>query len=157
MRKIDFDKPFGEDDVAWLRQAGFLSEELIERHQARFDAGVPEIEIKPDTVTQSALDPSARGRGEPVPGDSHPVNVTPEAPKAGDAVDDGDEDADDYDSWKIGELRDEVEARNEIAKNREGVTRVEPVGTGKDGAVVKADVIKALRVWDAENPGVLDA
>lgn len=155
MRKIDFEKAFTEEDVAWLRQAGFMSEEAIERHQAQFDAEVPEDEVPDDTVTQSALDPAARMRGEFVGAESAPVNVTPKAPQAGDAIETED-DGDDYDSWKIAELRDEVTARNKIADDEEDVTVVEVVGTGKDGALTKPDYVKALRIWDDENPGVLD-
>jgi hypothetical protein len=157
MRKIDFEKPFSEEDVAWIRQAGFMTEEMIERHQAQFDAKVPEVEESEDTVTQSALDPQARMRGEFVGSDSAPVNTSPEpGVQAGDAIVGEPENDDDYDAWKVRELEAEVEARNKIADDREDVTVVEVVGTGTSGAVRKPDLIKALRIWDDENPGVLD-
>lgn len=156
MRKIDWEHALSDEDIAWLRQSGQPGmEERIERHQVQFDAEVPENEVPDDTVTQSALDPSARLRGEFVGADSAPVNLTPENPQAGDATETED-DGDDYDSWKVAELKDEVAARNKIADEQEDVTMVEVTGTGKEGAITKADVIKALRFWDDENPGVLD-
>ena len=156
MRKIDYEKPFSEEDITWLRQAGFMSEEAIARHQEQFGADVPEDESQEDTATQSALDPNARLRGEPVPNDSHPVNISPDAGsvQAGDAL--TDDDTDDYDSWKVAELKEEVAARNKLSDEREDVTPVSIEGTGKEGAVTKQDVVKALRLWDQENPGVLD-
>lgn len=58
-------------------------------------------------------------------------------------VDDGaDEDADDYDQWKVSELQAEADSRD---------PRPVVTGTGKNGAVTKADLIAALRVWDQEN------
>lgn len=44
---------------------------------------------------------------------------------------------DDYDSWKLNELKEE-------AANREGLVTT--------GMATKADYIAALRTWDAENP-----
>lgn len=155
MRKIDWESSLSDEDIAWLRQAGY-TEEFISRHQEQFGGDVPEIEQDEDTVTQSALDPQARMRGEPVPVDSAPVNLSPEpgSRQAGDALIEESE-TDDYDQWKVNELNDEVQARNDIAAEREGVTEVTVEGTGKDGAVRKPDLVKALRVWDQQNPGVL--
>lgn len=152
MRKIDWEKPLSKEDIAWVRQAGFMSEEQIQRHQDQFDAEVPEVETTEDTITQSALDPQARLRGTPVAVDSAPVNVTPSL--NADAIE-PDEEGDDYDQWKVAELKAEVEARNALAEQREDVTAVQIEGTGKDGAVTKSDVVKALRIWDDENPDAL--
>lgn len=67
--------------------------------------------------------------------------------------DEGDEDdadeADDYDTWTVPELEAEVTKRNTDPENAD--SQVEVVGTGKNGAVRKPDLIKALRVWDQEN------
>lgn len=52
---------------------------------------------------------------------------------------------DDYDDWKTGELEAQVVARAEIAP-------IEVVGTGAHGNVLKADLVKALRLWDQTNP-----
>lgn len=157
MRQIDWEHPLSEEDINWLRQSGIPgTEERLAKHQEQFGAEIPDAEVPEDTVTQSALDPGARMRGEFVGAESAPVNVSPEVGvQAGDAIETEDE-GDDYDSWKVGELREEAIARNKIAETEDDVTLVEITGTGKDGAVTKADVIKALRIWDDENPGVLD-
>jgi hypothetical protein len=157
MRKIDFEKPFSEEDVTWLRQSAVLSEEAIARHQAQFDAKVPKVEETKDTVTQSALDPQARLRGEFVGSESAAINISPDlGVQAGDAIVEESENDDDYDAWKVRELEAEVEARNKLAEDRDDVTMVEVTGTGTGGAVRKPDLIKGLRIWDDENPGVLD-
>jgi hypothetical protein len=158
MRQIDWDQELSEEDISWLRQSGMLDVEgRIERHQAKFGAEVPDGEVPEDTLTTSALDPLGRAKGEPVPSDGAPVNTTPEpgTVHAGDAIDLDDEGADDYDVWKVRELEAEVEARNKIADEREDVTTVEVVGTGTNGAIRKPDLIKGLRIWDDENPGIL--
>jgi hypothetical protein len=146
MRRIDWESPLSDEDVAWLRQAGFMSEEQIQKHQEQFGENVAEPEVEEDTSTQSALDPLGKTRGVPVEGGDPPIDVTPD-PEAGD-----DEADDDYDQWKVRELQDEVVARNEMAATEENVTSVEVEGTGK-----KTDLINALRKWDDENPGVLEA
>lgn len=162
MRKIDWESPLSEDDIIWLRASGQLGvEERIAAHQAKFDADTPEIKIPNDEVSKSALDPDAFGRGTPVGSDGAPVNVTPEpgTRQAGDALTE-DEVADaqaEYQSWKAQELKDEVAARDELAASREDVSPVSVTGTGTNGAVTKADLVKALVLWDQENPGVLDA
>ena len=157
MRQIDWDGPLSEEDIVWLRQAGILGmEDKIATHQAKYKADVPEVEVPEDTITQSALDPQGRAKGEPVPSDGAPVNTTPEpgSVQAGDAIESDDDD--DYDAWKVAELSAEIDARNEIAEKRDDVTSVVVAGTGKDGAVRKPDLVKALRIWDDENPGVLE-
>lgn len=153
MRRIDWEGPLSDEDIVWLRQAGILGiEDKIRVHQAQFDAEVPEAEVPDDTVTLSTLDPSARAKGEPVGSESGPLNVSPEpgTVQAGDAFEDLE--ADDYESWKLPELRNEVTARNELAVKDAAITSVEVVGTGENGAIRKADLVKALRVWDQENP-----
>lgn len=150
MRKIDWNAVLSDEDVAWVRQAGFLSEERIAHHQAQFDAEVPPVEAEEDTVVRSALDPDARVfdrvNVESGPIDNSLPIVTDPVPE-----DDEDEEELDYDKWKISELEDEIAARNEMADT----TSVSVTGTGKDGKIVKADLVKGLRLWDDENPDAL--
>lgn len=151
MRKIDWEKPLSDEDVAWLRQAGFMSEERIAAHQAQFDAGVPEPETPDDEVTRSALDAQARMADRvPGTGDGAPVLVDPRE-DAGTDTDDEDMVQDDYDQWKVAELENEVTARNEMPDT----TTVTVEGTGKNNSVTKADLIKGLRLWDQENPDAI--
>ena len=145
MRKIDWEAPLSEEDVAWIRQAGIRTEDQIAAHQAQFGEDVPELEEVEDGVTNSALDPAARV-GIPAATGDGPVELV--------LTEESDED-DDYDQWKLPELRSEVADRNELAADREGVTPVTVEGTGKEGAVTKPDLIKGLRLWDQENPGVI--
>lgn len=147
MRKINWDEKLSDADIAWLRQAGFMSEERIANHQAQFDADVPDDEVPNDALTRDALNPGARvatpvegtGAGSPAL-----VDPTEEVP--------ADDEGDDYESWKVSDLDDEIKARNQI----EGATPVEVVGTGSGGNVTKPDLVKAMRLWDDQNPGVLD-
>ena len=149
MRKIDWTKALSDKDIAWLRQAGFMREEQITAHQAQFDAEVPEDEVPGDELTKSAMDPQARV-AQPVEGTGagSPVLVVPED---ADAPEDDSEEADDYDRWKVAELENEVKARDDLPDT----TNVSVEGTGADGKVLKADLIKGLRLWDQENPDAL--
>lgn len=153
MRKIDWDKALSEEDIAWLRQAGIPgTAERIAMNVEQFKVKVPEVETPEDTLTRSALDPEAR-RADLVPGFDQtgaPQLVDPTRPV--DDAPDEEEEADDYDSWSKPELENEVEARNSL----EGTSDVTVVGTGSNGSVVKADLIKGLRLWDQENPGALE-
>lgn len=129
MKKINEDKLYSAEDVAWLRQAGgYGVEERIAENAKRFGGDVEDPETPDDEVPKSTLDPNAT---------------------AGTRVPEGD---DDYDQWKVSELEREVKARDEM----EGTTAVTVEGTGAGGNITKSDLIKALRIWDAENPGVLD-
>jgi hypothetical protein len=146
MRKIDWEQALSPEDISWLRTTGQPGmEERIQAHQAQFDAEVPEEEIPEDTVTRSALDPSARSSTPAVTGDG-PLLIDPTA-----GAGDEDEISDDYDKWTAKELEDEVSARD----NMENTSLVTVTGTGKDGKVLKADMVKGLRLWDQENPGAL--
>lgn len=140
MRKINWEAPLGEEDLRFLIQAGIPGmEERIAMHQAKF--GGPEVpEVPGDTLTQSALDPAAR-TGTPVtPGVTEVVELPED-----------DEEEDDYEQWSKADLESEVTARNALAGS--GDVTVE--GTGSNGNVTKADLIKGLRLWDQLNPGVL--
>jgi|SRR6185295_11768128 len=153
MRKIDWSKALTETDVAWLRQAGFMSEERIAAHQAEFGSEMPEDETVEDVLTKDALDSSARmadrveGTGAGSPELVTPTEETP---------DEGEEEPDDYESWKVADLEAEVVARNDLADKRGTVSSVVVNGSGKDGKVLKADLIAGLRVWDRENPDALE-
>lgn len=154
MRKIDWEKPLSEQDIAWLRQTGIPGiEERIERHQNETGGEVPEVNQTEDTGTRSAFDPTSTRTQVVSDGASAPINVTP-SPE--DVRTDTEDEGDDYESWKVAELKEEVAARNKLSDEREDVTPISIEGTGKEGAITKQDVIKALRVWDDENPGVLD-
>jgi hypothetical protein len=150
MRKIDWEKALSDEDIAFLRQSGIPDTEgIIERHQAKFDAPVVADEFEPDPVTKSALDPSAIAIGDPVEGigGGSPKLIDPTQAE----VEVEDVDGDDYETWNKADLESEVDARNALENSGE----VEVVGTGKDGAVLKADLIKGLRLWDQENPNAL--
>jgi hypothetical protein len=148
MRKIDWDKKLSDEDVSWLRQAGFMSEDRIANHQAQFNAEVPEVEVPEDEATRSALDAEARlaARVEGT-GAGSPVLVDPTAAE----IEDEDSGLDDYDRWKKPELEAEVKARNEMPDTSE----VTVIGTGRDGAILKEDLVKGLRLWDIDNPDAL--
>jgi hypothetical protein len=137
MRPLDHDKPYSDEDIIWIRQAGLYNgEDMFARNAERFSIEVPEEESAEDTITRSALDPSATA-GELGPNVPRPIDPT----NAG-----VDEDADDYDSWKVAELAAECD-------NREPKADVQ--ATGAAGAV-KGDYIKALRLWDQEHPEVFE-
>lgn len=144
MRKINWDEKLTDEDIAWLRASGVRSEEQIAAHQAQFDADVPEEDIPGDEATQSALDPNSRANTPAETGDG-PQKVDPTQ------ADPQDVEPDDYDSWTTKELNDEIEARNGLADT----SMVEVVGTGKNGAITNADRVKALRLWDTDNPDAL--
>lgn len=144
MRKINWDEKLSDDDIAWLRQAGFKTEEQLAAHQAQFDAEIPEPEIPEDTLTASALDPNARASTPLETGDG-PQLVDP---RQEDPPPDND---DDYESWSMTELSAEVTARNKLPDT----SQVEVTGTGTNGARTKADLVKGLRLWDRENPEAL--
>jgi hypothetical protein len=144
MRPIDWNGPLSEEDVAFLRQMGVVGmEERIQGHQARFSADVPSTETPADTVTTSALDVTG--------GAATPAN-TGDGPKRIDPTqEDPPQVDDDYDSWKVAELETEVTARNEMPDT----SQVTVVGSGKDGKVLKSDLIDGLRAWDRENPDAI--
>lgn len=139
MRPINWDKALSDEDVAWLRSSGMYSvEERIRENQERFNKEYEKPESGDDEVTRSALDPSAR-TADPADNAVFPTEPT-DAPAD-----------DDYDSWKVAELEEEVKARNDLENTSEVVVE----GTGQHGNVTKADLIKGLRQWDRENPNAL--
>lgn len=145
MRKINWEDKLSDEDIAWLRTTGAPGmEERIVRHQEQFEAEVPEVEIPEDKVTRSALDPTA-GADSLANQQNGPLLVDPT--KESSSADK----EDDYDTWTKAELEEEVTARNSLSDTSD----VEVVGTGKNGAVLVADLIKGLRLWDQENPGAL--
>lgn len=153
-RNIDWTGPLSEDDVLWLRNSGQPGmEERIATHQAQYDAEVPEAETGDDLLTASVLDPTARASvpvENPAASGATLVDPTKADPQDADLTDD-------YDDWTVAELESEVSDRNEIAGDREDVSEVVVEGTGKNGAVRKPDLIKGLRLWDQEHPGVLES
>lgn len=157
MRKIDWDKELSEEDIAWLRQAGIVGmEERIVRHQEQFDADVPDVEIPSDTVTVSADDATGRANRPTGVETGGPIKVDPTQADPQQDEDDEDDEGDDYDTWPVADLEQEVTARNDLANDSDGkIGSVEVHGTGKDGRLLKADLIKGLRLWDVENPGAI--
>lgn len=53
-----------------------------------------------------------------------------------------DEEGDDYEDWKVAELQAEVDERINLGRS------IEVTGSGKDGNVLKPDLISALRADD---------
>jgi hypothetical protein len=145
MRQIDWDAELSADDKAWVRQAGLLrAEERIAENEARFGAGrsIDDVKVPPDP-SRSAMDPTATASDGPVP----TANATPENP-ADEGADDEDakDDGDDYDRWTVEELNDEMNDRNTDPERTKDAIAV--TGTGRNGKVLKADVIAALRADD---------
>lgn len=140
MRAINWDKPLSREDVTWLRSSGMYSvEERIRANGEQFNKEYADAEAGTDEATQSALDPTSR-TGQLADNAVTPVDPTEEPPAD-----------DDYESWKVQELEDEVKARNDLADT----TEVTVVGTGTNGNTTKPDLIKGLRLWDQENPNAL--
>lgn len=114
MREIDWDKPLSDEEKGWLRQRDRHAEvEANERRFAKKAKAAATTEVK-----------------EP---DDDETEGTEEVPVIGEETFD-----DDYDSWKVAELKAEAEGRDpEI-----------DTSTLK----VKADYVAALRTWDKANP-----
>jgi hypothetical protein len=148
MRKLEWggDKPFSEEDMRFIVQAGVPGWiERAEAHQARFNKEMPDLTVGGDTLTKYADDPTARV-AELVESQGAPVLVDPTAKPPEDS------EGDDYDEWKVADLETEVRARNEMPDTSEVVIE----GTGRDGKVLKADLVKGLRLWDQDNPQALN-
>lgn len=146
MRKINWEgnEPLSEEDMRFIVQAGVPGWiERAERHQARFDQPMIDTSGGVDEATRYADDPAAR-TAEQVPSSGAPVLVTPDAPPPPAEVED------DYEEWKVADLETEVANRNELPNTGQ----VTVVGTGRDGKVLKGDLIKGLRLWDQDNPEV---
>jgi hypothetical protein len=145
MRSINWDKALSEEDIAWLHTTGQPGiEERIQRHQDQHKASVPELDVPEDTVSRDALDPTTRA-AEPVNTGNGPQLVDPTDNEIADI------EGDDYENWSKSELETEVTARNDMPDTGS----VTVTGTGKDGAVLKADLVKGLRLWDQEHPDAL--
>lgn len=76
-------------------------------------------------------------RMTPVLAEKVAANQAKFAKEETDADDDDTEVEDDYDSWKVAELKEEAEKRDPVI-DLTGITK-------------KPDLIAALRTWDAEN------
>lgn len=150
MRKIDHGKLYSEKDVWFIRQAGFPNgEDMIRMNAEEFGGTVTEPETPSDQLTKPVLGTEAGVVITPEGVDSATSAarlVVPVEPQP-----DVELPPDDYEQWKVDELDEEVTARN----NLENTTNVEVVGSGKDGKVLKADLVKGLRLWDQENPKAL--
>lgn len=107
MRNIDWTKPLSEDDKAWLRDRDRHAE--IDAHEAQFStAADDEPADDDDEITESETG-----------ADVEDVEIE-----------------DDYDDWKLAELKDEANGRT---------PPVDIAGLKKD------QIITALRVWDGEH------
>jgi hypothetical protein len=111
MRNINWDKPLSEDDETWLAQR--LTPEL----QDKIDANRAQFNRKGEEVPEGFTG-----------GDKTDATKTDLPP-------------DDYDQWKVAELKAEAEGR-EPKIDLTGIT-------------VKADLIAALRTWDAAHPDLI--
>jgi hypothetical protein len=135
MRQINWDEPLSEEDKAWARQAGLpMVEDRIAANEKQFGepASVDELDLPPDPTTRSALDPTAAGGRSIL--DAPPSGAPSDVQGVG-AV--AELEPDDYDSWKVAELKEEA------------ATRTPPVVVASDAR--KPDVIQALREWDREH------
>jgi hypothetical protein len=127
MRQIDWNAQLSEEDKVWARQAGLpMVEQRIAANESEFGEE-PSVDTSPDPYAKSVLDPTATASEGPVP--------TGETPTVED-------EGDDYDEWKLSELKSEVDTRNEDGAN------ITVTGTGKNGAIRSVDYIAALREHD---------
>jgi hypothetical protein len=154
MRKIDHTKRYSAEDIAFLRQMGVpYANDWIARNAEEHGYDPNQSEVPEDTVSRTVIGAEGGvGNGAPVidPATGAPRLVDPTNPE--DVIGGKSEDVDDdYDKWTVAELEADVKARNEMPDT----TEVQIVGTGKDGKVIKTDLIKGLRLWDADNPGAL--
>lgn len=146
MRNIDWSKKISPEDIAWLRQSGIpyvgpmRTEDAIQDNAKRFKFTAPEEEIQADTVTRSVLDPSGRA-SEGVVATSETIDRSPA--ESGNGESEGDE----YDQMSVTDLVSVVRDRNQKAETN-GTPHVEVVGTGTEGKVRKADLVKGLRLHD---------
>lgn len=132
MRKIDWDGPLSREDLAFLSQAGIPGmEDRVRAHQAKFEDAESFPAPPSDTATQHV---------------GGVVTLDPVVEETPDTLED------DYDDWSKADLETEIHARNAI----QGSADVEVIGTGANGNVTKADMVKGLRVWDQMNPGALE-
>jgi hypothetical protein len=126
MREINWDEPLSDEDKAWARQAGLpMVEQRILANEQQFGepASAEDLDMLPDPA-RSVLDPTATTANASV--------ATGETPGSDMPPDD------DYDNWKVVELREEA------------ATRTPPVEVASDAR--KPDIIAALREWDRQHP-----
>lgn len=144
MRKIDWDKPLSEKDKVWLRQSGIAGvEDRIRANEEEHGEEPSTVDIPPDPLTRSALDPEAvQGRR---PSEAPPSGAPSDVQGIGAPV----EVDDDYDEWSKADLEDEINKRNADPDNND---KIEVTGTGARGAVTNADRVAALRAWDRAHP-----
>lgn len=151
MRQIDWTKKLSSEDVQWVRASGMYDvERMLAENAEKFGTDVPEAPA--DEATRSAMDAAARSGEQVTTGAVTQVDPTQgndEEPPVEDL------EGDDYDTWNKTDLEAEVTARNALAAKEENVSEVTVEGTGKDGSVLKADLVKGLRLWDQENPDAL--
>lgn len=137
MRKIDWDKALSEEDKAWARQAGLpMVEERIAANEDQFGQERSVDAAASDPNTKSVLDPSQTAF---MPPDQAPPNGAPAEAVQSSLVDtDGVDYDDDYDDWKVAELKDEIAERN----------GQEDAGINVASDARKPDLIAALREDD---------
>ena len=148
MRKLNHDKAYTEDDIEWIRNSGIpFGEEMIVQNAEQHGVKVPDPEVPEDetNILREVV-------GENAAGQRREIDPQSGAPRLIDPVT-APEIADDYDTWSKAELEAEVVARNEMPDTSE----VEVTGSGKNGNVLAADLIKGLRLWDQDNPEALKA
>lgn len=137
-RQIDMTKPesWTDEDRAYLESRGVQHPEL-NRPVAGF---APAVEALPDEV-QRLKDFLEKHFPAELGGEAEtPVSAAIRLLETADGYQDteqGDDSGDDYDSWKLSELRTEAETRE---------------GLADQSKAKKPEVIAALRQWDAEHP-----
>lgn len=122
MRRIDWDAPLSEEDLAWLAQAGIPgTAERIERNQRQFEVEEDEIDDDEDdeVIDEDADTDESEDDAEPV-------------------TEDGTNEEDDYETWTRADLITEASTRT-------------PAVDVKPNAK-KMDVVRSLRTWDAAHP-----
>lgn len=145
MRKLNFEDKLSEEDIAWIRQAGWPNgEDLIIENAERFGTKIPEPETGENPLRGVVGEEAVGNPPQPIDPASGAVRlVDPTAQQ--ELIED------DYDQWKLPELEAEVKARNEMPDT----TDVTIQATGSGGKILKADIVKGLRLWDQENPDAL--
>lgn len=133
MRQIDWDSKLTDEDKAWARQASLpMVEQRIAENEERFgqESSAAKMGLNDQPAGTSALDPTGMV-GRPNDG-----TQPPNAPPVGEGDDDTAYD-DDYDQWKVAELKAEADGRD---------PKVEYASDAR-----KQDVIDGLRAWDREH------
>lgn len=128
-KKLDYDN-LSDEDKDWLRARGWGNRIPGEAP----DASAPGVELSSTASAEEVLAKTPNTGTATRPATEVVVEYTKE----------------DYESWSVADLEDEVKDRN---KTREDDAQIVPEGSGKDGNVVKADLVAALVADDQAGGG----